>query len=78
MLESCSSNFALLKLIIVTNLYLTTPGDEKWRIVIDFRLLNEKTTGDANPLPNTSEILNHLGKAQYFSVFDLSSGFLQI
>ena len=32
-------------------------GKRKWRIVIDFRLLNEKTTGDAYPLPNISEIL---------------------
>ena len=50
----------------------------KWRIVIDFRLLNEKTIGDAYPLPNISEILEHLGRAQYFSVLDLGSGFHQI
>ena len=53
-------------------------GKIKWRIVIDFCLLNEKTTGDAYPLPNICEILDHLDRGQYFSVFDLASGFHQI
>ena len=50
-------------------------GKKKWRIVIDFRLLNEKTIGDAYPLPNIADILDRLGTAQYFSIFDLASGF---
>ena len=50
----------------------------KYRVVIDFRLLNEKTIGDAYPLPNITEILDQLGKARYFTVFDLASGFHQI
>ena len=33
-------------------------GKKKWRIVIDFRLSNEKTIGDAYPLPNIADILN--------------------
>ena len=53
-------------------------GKKKWRIVIDFRLLNEKTIGDAYPLPNIADILHRLGTAQYFSIFDLASGFHQI
>ena len=53
-------------------------GKRKWRIVIDFRLLNEKTIGDAYPLPNISDILDHLATAQYFSIFDIASGFHQI
>ncbi|CAK9816540.1 Retrovirus-related Pol polyprotein from transposon 17.6 [Anthophora quadrimaculata] len=53
-------------------------GNPRWRMVIDFRKLNEKTIGDAYPLPNISEILDHLGEAQYFSTFDLASGFQQI
>ena len=51
---------------------------KKWRIVIDFRLLNEKTIGDACPSPNIADILDRLGTAQYFSIFDLASGFHQI
>ena len=53
-------------------------GNKKWRLVIDYRGLNEKTVGDAYPLPNINEILDHLGGAKYFSVFDLASGFHQI
>jgi len=47
-------------------------------MVIDYRTLNEKIIGDAYPLPNTTEILDQLGRAKYFSVFDLASGFHQI
>ena len=52
-------------------------GKKKWRIVIDFWLLNEKTIGDAYPLPNISNILDHLGTAQCFSIFDFAKGFYQ-
>ncbi|XP_043496494.1 uncharacterized protein LOC122520502 [Polistes fuscatus] len=53
-------------------------GNPKWRMVIDYRNLNEKTVGDAYPIPNITEILDQLGAAKYFSTFDLKSGFHQI
>lgn len=53
-------------------------GNKRWRLVIDFRALNEKTLGDAYPLPNITDILDQLGSAKYFSIFDLASGFHQI
>lgn len=53
-------------------------GNKRWRMVLDFRELNEKTVGDAYPLPNITEILDQLGGAKYFSVLDLASGFHQI
>jgi len=53
-------------------------GNKRWRMVIDFRALNEKTIEDAYPLPNITEILDQLGSARYFSIFDLASGFHQI
>ncbi|PNF43271.1 hypothetical protein B7P43_G00916 [Cryptotermes secundus] len=49
-------------------------GKVKWRVVIDFRKLNEWTVGDAYPLPNITDILDQLGKAKYFSTVDLASG----
>ncbi|XP_026830969.1 uncharacterized protein LOC113563505, partial [Ooceraea biroi] len=53
-------------------------GNKRWRMVIDFRHLNEKTIGDAYPLPNITDILDQLGNAKYFTVLDLASGFHQI
>ena len=53
-------------------------GNRRWRMVIDFRGLNDKTVGDAYPLPNITAILDQLGKSKYFSVLDLASGFHQI
>lgn len=53
-------------------------GKQKWRLVIDYRKLNEKTIGDRYPLPNINDILDKLGKSMYFSTLDLASGFHQI
>lgn len=53
-------------------------GKKKWRIVIDYRKLNEITVGDSYPLPNISDILDQLGHSKYFSTIDLTSGFHQI
>lgn len=53
-------------------------GKKKWRLVVDYRKLNEKTIDDRYPIPNISEILDKLGKCIYFSTLDLASGFHQI
>jgi Reverse transcriptase (RNA-dependent DNA polymerase)/RNase H-like domain found in reverse transcriptase/Retroviral aspartyl protease len=50
----------------------------KSRMVVDFRSLNKKLIGDKFPLPRIEEILDQLGRAKYFSVLDLKSGFYQI
>lgn len=50
-----------------------TSGKIKSRIVVDNRKGNEKTM----PLPNISDVLDKLGKCQYFSTLDLASGFHQ-
>ena len=47
-------------------------------MVLDFRALNDKIIGDAYPLLNIVDILDQLGKTQYFSVCDLATGFHQI
>lgn len=51
---------------------------KKWRIVIDYRKLNEITVGGAYPLPNIEQILDQLGHSRYFTTLDLASGFRQI
>jgi len=49
-------------------------GNKRWRMVLDFRALNDKTIGNAYPLSNIVDILDQLGKARHFSVCDLTSG----
>lgn len=53
-------------------------GIKKWRIVIDFRKLNDKTIDDKYPIPNINDVLDKLGKCQYFTTLDLASGFYQV
>ena len=57
---------------------LDASGNQKWKIVIDFRKLNELTEQDAYPLPDIDDILTQLGNAKFFSALVLSSGFHQI
>jgi hypothetical protein len=53
-------------------------GEEKWRLVIDYRKVNEKKVGDAYPLPDVTEILDQLGQSKYFSCIDMVMGYYQI
>lgn len=47
-------------------------------MVLDYRRLNEKSLDDRYPLPNITDLLDKLGKCQYFTTLDLASGFHQI
>ncbi|CAK1581928.1 unnamed protein product [Parnassius mnemosyne] len=53
-------------------------GKTKWRLVVDFRKLNEKTISDKYPIPNISDVLDKLGNCQYFTTLDLASGIYQV
>lgn len=53
-------------------------GKRKWRIVIDYRKLNEITENDKFPMPNIESILEKIGRAQYFTTLDLAKGFHQV
>lgn len=53
-------------------------GETKWRIVIDYRKLNDITIEDRFPIPNMDEILDKLGRCLYFSTLDLAKGFYQV
>lgn len=57
---------------------LDATGQQKWRIVIDYRKLNTKTVDDKFPIPNITDILDKLGRSTYFTTLDLASGFHQI
>lgn len=53
-------------------------GIKKFRIVIDYRKLNEQTIPDKYPIPEINDVLPQLGQNKFFSVIDLKSGFHQI
>lgn len=53
-------------------------GEKRWRVVVDFRKLNQITIKDAFPLPRIEEILDQLGHSRYFSTLDLASGYHQV
>lgn len=56
----------------------STDGTPKYRMCIDYRKLNKKIIPDKFPLPRIEEILDGLGRAKFFTVLDLYSGFHQI
>ena len=64
--------------ILVVPKRVGVDGESKWRLVVDFRKLNEKTIGDAHPLPDITEILDQLGQSKYFSCLDMVMGYHQI
>lgn len=53
-------------------------GNKKWRLVIDYRLVNKTIQDDKFPLPNITEILDSLAGAVYFSHLDLSQDYYQV
>lgn len=57
---------------------LDASGRKKFRMVVDYRKLNQVTIADRYPIPEISDILMQLGRKKWFSVIDLKSGFHQI
>ena len=57
---------------------LVKKSDGKERFCVDFRRLNLLTKKDVYPLPRVDDLLDSLGKADFFTVLDLQSGFWQI
>lgn len=53
-------------------------GEKKWRVVLDYRQLNNRIKTDKFPLPCIDEILNALSGAVYFTHLDLYQGYYQI
>jgi len=60
--------------ILVIPKLLDASAQPNFRLVVDYRKLNEKTIGNAYTLPDITEILDQLGQAKYFSCLDLAMG----
>lgn len=52
--------------------------EKKFRLVLDYRGLNEVTVGDSFPMVSISDLLNSIGYSRFFSTLDLVSGYHQI
>lgn len=52
-----------------------TTGKPRYRIIIDFRELNERTIADNYPIPNIADIFDQVGGAKYYTVLDMHAGF---
>ncbi|CAF2107125.1 unnamed protein product, partial [Rotaria magnacalcarata] len=58
---------------------LVAKHDGTWRMVVDYKKLNNITIKDNHPLPNMEQTIQVLGNGyQLFSKFDMKSGFWQI
>ena len=57
---------------------MDSAGKQKWRLVSDFRQLNDKTISDGYPLPDITQITDQVGGHKYYTTLDLAKGFQQI
>ena len=51
------------------------PGEDKWRLVVDYRELNDATVKDAYPIPNINEITRRMHGCKVFSTLDIRAGY---
>ena len=59
-------------------LLLVPKKNNEWRLVVDFRKLNQNTVPDRFPMPVINDVLAQLGGAKIFTSLDLLSGYWQI
>ncbi|MCO5566622.1 hypothetical protein L7F22_020299 [Adiantum nelumboides] len=62
----------------VSKPHLVWKEDDSYKFCIDFWPLNKVTIHDLYPLPRIDDLLDQLGKSQYFTSLDLASGYWQI
>ena len=48
---------------------------QKWRLVLDIRLLNDKTISDGYQLPDITQIIDQVGGHRYYTTLYLAKGF---
>lgn len=75
-IEPCTSEWSSPVLLVPKK--LDSSGEKKWRLVIDYRKLNNCIRDDKFPLPNITEILDSLSGCVYFTHLDLNQGFFNV
>ena len=53
-------------------------GVKKFRLVVDYRKLNEVTVEEKFPIPTIDDALSKLGNSMYFTTLDLAKGYYQV
>lgn len=53
-------------------------GNKQYRLVVDFRRINEVTTDQSFPIPIIEEILDLLGGSSHFTTLDLHNAYYQV
>ena len=53
-------------------------SDNEWRLVIDYRGINEITVRSRYPIPNVSQLMDELAGSKIFSTLDMLWGFWQL
>ena len=54
------------------------PGRNEWRLLVDYRQINEKIVKNSERVPRVEEIWAALRNKKYFTTLDLNQGFFQI
>ena len=57
---------------------MDSSSKQKWRLVSDFRQLNDKTISDEYPLPDITQIIDQVGGHKYYTTLDFAKGFQHI
>ena len=61
-----------------SSIVIVPQKDGSIRLCVDYRLLNDITVFDTQPMPKLENVIYKLGKAKYISKLDLTKGFWQI
>lgn len=75
-IEPCSSEWS--SPVVLVPKKSDSNGEKKWRLVIDYRKLNNCIQDDKFPLPNISDILDSLSGCIYYTHLDLNQGFFNV
>jgi hypothetical protein len=74
-IEPCESNWQSCPVLVPKN----KPNcASNWRLCIDYRVMNSRSTAKSHSMPRIDYILSQLGQASVFTTIDLSQGYHQI